>query len=69
MRRRADSQSFWATWASLAMSSAPMNARARNSGSGASGTRLAGAVLLPPGLHLRQPRLHLRQRLPRPGPA
>ena len=38
IRRRADSQSCWAKSASVAMSSAPMNVRARNSASGASGT-------------------------------
>ncbi|MGH8568897.1 MAG: hypothetical protein ACREXU_13015 [Gammaproteobacteria bacterium] len=54
MRRRASSQSSCAKWASLAMSSAPTSARASNS---------AGAVLPPPSLHLRQPRLNLRQRL------
>ena len=40
-------------WASLAMSSALMSVRARNLRIGSLWHALAGAVLLPPGLHLQ----------------
>ena len=63
MRGSAACQSSRAKCASLAMSSAPMYARARNLGIGCFRHGLAAAVLLPPGFHLRQPRFHLRQGL------